>query len=524
MTTKKNLPLERSQSNTSLNVLLNQPGSSSNMLSLSHVPPLSSSNPIPYSSSNELHSTAHTSSIKPSTLSSEIGSSEAYYKSQVEKLSKDNKLLKQKLDGMEKENRNLKKSLYELTVRYDLVCQEKQAKPFNLDNIEEVEMDETDTEGSFDSMLEGKDFEQRVKLKEENPRQFYCKYTFKGHTAATCTTQFSPCGKFLGSGSFDKSVRLWNLTSKTEMLCLQEHSLNVSDLSWSNDSSELLSGGYDQKVKAWDINKGKLISSHSISGFVQAVSFNPTDNNLFFTGSTHKQMILTDRRKPEAAVLFDNDSMVNTLYVYRNSQYVLSGDGNGFIKLWDIRTGKFIFSYGLEGEGLSSPVSSSHNKRAPISHLHVSRGARPDEEGQYLSVNSYDNVLRIYDRVAPSLVNAQPENQMNLLYSLTGHKNKNWPIKSAFFMGKNWTNALSSEKEEDSNSKPADLQSSFIIATGSADMAAYVFDLGNGASKKNGTLLQKLKGHGDRVYCVHFHPVDPILATCSGKEVKIWSN
>ncbi|KAJ3260751.1 hypothetical protein HK104_006858 [Borealophlyctis nickersoniae] len=55
--------------------------------------------------------------------------------------------------------------------------------------------------------------------------------------------QFSPCAKCLASGSFDKTVRVWDATrTQKELHCFKKHNLNVSDLSWSHDSLELLSG------------------------------------------------------------------------------------------------------------------------------------------------------------------------------------------------------------------------------------------------------------------------------------------
>jgi COMPASS component SWD3 len=79
----------------------------------------------------------------------------------------------------------------------------------------------------------------------------------------------------LASGSFDKTVRVYDLTSQQEILCFAEHQLNVSDLAWTSDSSELLSGAYDHTVKLWDIQKGKNVETYSTTGFVQTVQYNP---------------------------------------------------------------------------------------------------------------------------------------------------------------------------------------------------------------------------------------------------------
>lgn len=70
------------------------------------------------------------------------------------------------------------------------------------------------------------------------------------------------------------------------------------------------------------------------------------------------------------------------------------------------------------------------SSRKPISHITTCRQNADEEEPRYLAVNSYDNVLRVYDRGLDP-----PKSNMRLMHSLVGHKNKNWPIKSAFYQG-----------------------------------------------------------------------------------------
>ena len=51
-------------------------------------------------------------------------------------------------------------------------------------------------------------------------------------------------GKYLASGGFDKTVRVRDLSnaSQKEIAVFTRHSLNVSDVQWSFDSAEILSG------------------------------------------------------------------------------------------------------------------------------------------------------------------------------------------------------------------------------------------------------------------------------------------
>ena len=55
--------------------------------------------------------------------------SEAYYKSNLDLVLKENKQLRQRLDQLEKENRGLKKAVYDLSVRYNRVASIPHAMP-----------------------------------------------------------------------------------------------------------------------------------------------------------------------------------------------------------------------------------------------------------------------------------------------------------------------------------------------------------------------------------------------------------
>lgn len=57
-------------------------------------------------------------SLSSAPQSVKASGSEAYYKSNLDLVLKENKQLKQRLDQLEKENRGLKKAVYDLSVRY----------------------------------------------------------------------------------------------------------------------------------------------------------------------------------------------------------------------------------------------------------------------------------------------------------------------------------------------------------------------------------------------------------------------
>jgi len=76
-------------------------------------------------------------------------------------------------------------------------------------------------------------------------------HSFKGHTAYVDTVAFSPDGNTVASGSYDGTVKLWNLKIMQSAATLRGHQGPVSALLFSPDGSTFYSAGGDATVKLW---------------------------------------------------------------------------------------------------------------------------------------------------------------------------------------------------------------------------------------------------------------------------------
>ena len=81
--------------------------------------------------------------------------------------------------------------------------------------------------------------------------------TLKGHTGPANCVAYSPDGKTLASGSWDKTIKLWDVTTGKEEATLKGHTSMVYAVAYSPDGKTLASGGWDGAVMLWDVKTGK---------------------------------------------------------------------------------------------------------------------------------------------------------------------------------------------------------------------------------------------------------------------------
>src|SRR4029079_11250245 len=78
----------------------------------------------------------------------------------------------------------------------------------------------------------------------------------KGHTEAIYSTAFNKDGTLAATGSFDKSVRLWDpSTGKQHRECAGPtgHQSLVLSVAFSPNGDRLASGGSDNTARVWDV-------------------------------------------------------------------------------------------------------------------------------------------------------------------------------------------------------------------------------------------------------------------------------
>ena len=78
--------------------------------------------------------------------------------------------------------------------------------------------------------------------------------TFKGHSSGVTSVAFSADGRYVLSGSYDKTLKLWDVSNGQEVRTFSGHSSYVMSVAFSPDGRYALSGSYDHTMKLWDIS------------------------------------------------------------------------------------------------------------------------------------------------------------------------------------------------------------------------------------------------------------------------------
>ena len=158
----------------------------------------------------------------------------------------------------------------------------------------------------------------------------------KGHTDWVHALCLLPDGR-LASGSWDRTIRLWDFATGAETARLEGHTASVHALCALPDG-RLASGSRDHTIILWDLVAGKKtarLAKHW--NWVEALCLLP-DGRLA-SGSRDGTIRLWDvATGAETACLEGHSGSVNALCLLADGR-LASGSGDGTIRLWDVATG-----------------------------------------------------------------------------------------------------------------------------------------------------------------------------------------
>ena len=171
-------------------------------------------------------------------------------------------------------------------------------------------------------------------------------YTLTGHHGTVTSIAYSSNGLFLASGAFDESkIRLWTLTGQliktlgtSELLRgVGPWENGVMSIAYSPDGRTLANGTFDGTIRLWDVHTGKLLyilTGHTFS--VRSVAYSPDGHTLASGGWDSKVKLWNTVLGQHKDTLAGHTSVVSSVAFSPDGRTLASGSYDKTIRLWRI--------------------------------------------------------------------------------------------------------------------------------------------------------------------------------------------
>ncbi len=218
---------------------------------------------------------------------------------------------------------------------------------------------------------------------------WHCRHTLTGHQglfAAIKTIAISPHLPLVATGSEDKTIRLWNLDTGTEIGILTGHQKSIESIAFHpHKSGLLLSGDRSGQIKLWQVDPAEeLISIDSQQGKVNCLAISP-DGKLIVSGGSDKTI------KIWCFGLSDERS-IDYLVTLKAHQLGVNGIAfnpiEGEVKFASVSSDRRLMLWGMESK---TPLSIFSNHTQAVQTLAIS------PNGNFLATAGDDGLILIWD-------------------------------------------------------------------------------------------------------------------------------
>ncbi|NET24110.1 tetratricopeptide repeat protein [Okeania sp. SIO1I7] len=303
--------------------------------------------------------------------------------------------------------------------------------------------------------------QQTPKQRKHKLENFAVTNEFQAHSEGVSCLAISPDGQILASGSYDDTVKLWQLSTGAEISTFTEHSDDVESVVFHPDGEILASGSYDRTIKLWQLSTGKKIRTlRGHSNDIESLAFSPNGQILASGGDDNQIKLWQVSTGNELHTLTGHSQRVWSVAFSNDGQMLASGSGDNTIKIWHLATGQEVKT--LRGHsGYVSAVAFS-------------------TDGEILVSGSDDNTIKLW-QLSTGLEIA----------TLTGHEKSIWCL------------AVTSDD---------------TLVSGGADNMIKIWQLSTGLE------MGTLTGHGLGVLALAISPEGDFLVSGDGDGcIRFWS-
>ena len=172
------------------------------------------------------------------------------------------------------------------------------------------------------------------------------------HGGSVTSVAFSPDGTTLASGSTDTTVKLWDVTTHTNIATLEGHRWVVTSVAFSPNGTILASAG-GSEIKLWDVTTHTNIATLEHS---ECTSVAFSSNGTILASAGGSEIKLWDVTTHTNIATLEEDRFVDvTSVVFSPAGTLLfSGNDRGRVKLWDVETKENVDTFQVNWDAVTS--------------------------------------------------------------------------------------------------------------------------------------------------------------------------
>jgi len=210
---------------------------------------------------------------------------------------------------------------------------------------------------------------------------------FVGHTKDVLSVAFSADNRQIVSGSRDKTIKLWNTLGECKYTIEdQGHTEWVSCVRFSPQNPVIISGGWDKMVKVWNLTNCKLRTNlHGHTGYINTVTVSP-DGSLCASGGKDGTTRLWDLNEGKHLYSLEAGDIINSL-VFSLTRYWLCAATQKGISIWDLENKSLVANLN------STNVPDFQSKGTEPIPISLAWSA----DGNTLYSGYTDNVIRVFE-------------------------------------------------------------------------------------------------------------------------------
>lgn len=198
-----------------------------------------------------------------------------------------------------------------------------------------------------------------------------------GHSEQLWCVALSNDNKYIVTGGWDNSAKLWDLQTGKQLRSFQGHEGYVMSVSLSQDGKQLATGSNDKTAKLWDIETGKILKTFQVNSLLDVVQLAGDDKILLTVVSENingvgvAKAILWDVASAKQKLSVD----ISVAYgikacISKNGKYMATFDPtiDNFrrkkcpISIRDVKTGQVLSTFGSDYENLRNIAISGDGK------------------------------------------------------------------------------------------------------------------------------------------------------------------